>query len=122
MATPTRASDRAPHLRQGRQAEDRALAHLEAHGLRLVARNARSRLGEVDLIMDDRGVLVFVEVRYRKSAAFGSAAESVTARKQARIRATAQTYLAHHGDRACRFDVVAISGERLEWLRGAFDG
>lgn len=75
--------------------------------------------------MHDGDVLVFVEVRYRHSSAFGSAAETVDRRKQARLRAAASHYLVKHAiDRACRFDVVAISGDeaRVEWLRDAFGG
>lgn len=118
-----KAPDRAPHLRQGQQAEDRALAHLESAGLRAVARNFRTARGEIDLVMRDGATLVFVEVRYRKSATFGGAAESVTARKRARIEAAAAEYLLRHpadAARRCRFDVVAITDSRLEWLRDAF--
>ena len=64
-----------------------------AQGLSLLTRNFRSRLGEIDLIMDDGQSLVFVEVRYRRGNAFGSGAESVNRRKQARITACAQHYL-----------------------------
>lgn len=73
--------------------------------------------------MDDRDTLVFVEVRYRRSNAFGTPAETVDRRKQARLQAAAGHYLlTHSADRACRFDVVAVSGRdaRIEWLRDAF--
>jgi len=108
----------------GAQAEDLACAHLERAGLKLVSRNYRCAQGEIDLIMDDRDTLVFVEVRYRRSNAFGTPAESVDRRKQARLRAAAGHYLLEHSaDRACRFDVIAVSGHdaRIEWLRAAFD-
>ena len=75
--------------------------------------------------MHDGEVLVFVEVRYRHSSAFGSPAETVDRRKQARLRAAASHYLVKHAiDRPCRFDVVAVSGGKahIEWLRDAFDG
>lgn len=108
----------------GAQAEALAGAHLQAAGLKLVARNYRCPPGEIDLILDDRGTLVFVEVRYRRSSAFGSPAESVDARKRARILAAARHYLlAQRGDPRCRFDVVAITGgdaPRVEWLQDAF--
>jgi putative endonuclease len=107
----------------GAQAEQLACTHLERSGLRLVARNYRCPRGEIDLVMDDRGTLVFVEVRYRRSDAFGSAAESVDRRKQARLRAAAAHYLLTHNlELPCRFDVVALSGApvRVEWLRDAF--
>ena len=111
----------------GDAAEDRALAHLEAAGLRLVARNYRTPGrggGEIDLVMRDRdGTLVFVEVRRRASAAFGGAAASVAGTKQRRIVFAARHYLARLAQQpACRFDVVALEGAHIEWLRAAFDG
>ncbi len=107
----------------GAQAEDLACAHLERAGLRLLTRNYRCPQGEIDLVMDDRDTLVFVEVRYRRSNAFGTPAETVDRRKQARLQAAAGHYLLTRGaDRICRFDVVAVSGRdaRIEWLRDAF--
>ena len=111
----------------GRDAESHACDYLLNRGLSLLARNFRSRLGEIDLIMDDGESLVFVEVRYRRGDAFGSGAESVDRRKQARITACAQHYLQQHPaalQRPCRFDVVAISGSRetpdIHWIRDAF--
>jgi putative endonuclease len=115
------------HLRQGREAEHRACEHLLKHGLELLARNYRTPFGEVDLIMEQQGVLVFVEVRYRRSDAFGTPAETVGSRKQAKLRASAAYYLQQHRQAArqpCRFDVVAVSGagagDRMVWLRDAF--
>ena len=107
----------------GAQAEDLACAHLERAGLKLLARNYRCPQGEIDLVMDDRDALVFVEVRYRRTNAFGTPAETVDRRKQARLQAAAGHYLlTHSADRACRFDVVAVSGRdaRIDWLRDAF--
>ena len=108
----------------GAQAELLACAHLERAGLKLLTRNYRCPQGEIDLIMDDRGTVVFVEVRYRRSDRFGSAAETVDRRKQSRLQAAAAHYLLRHGlDRPCRFDVVAVSGAvppQIEWLRDAF--
>ena len=113
----------------GDAGEARALAHLQAQGLHLVRRNyrvaagPRSRGGEVDLILRDRdGTLVFVEVRARAAAWHGGAAASVGASKQRRLIFAAQHFLAAlPAPPPCRFDVVAIDGDRLEWLRGAFD-
>lgn len=108
----------------GPQAESLACAHLEHAGLRLVTRNYRCPRGEIDLIMDDHGTLVFVEVRYRRVTTFGQPAETVDRRKRTRLQATAEHYLlAQRTDRACRFDVVAIHGDRsprIEWVRDAF--
>ena len=110
----------------GDAAEARALAHLQAAGLKLVARNYRTPGrggGEIDLIVRDRdGTLVFVEVRRRASAAFGGAAASVGGTKQRRIVFAARHYLMRlPSPPPCRFDVVGVEGERIEWLRAAFD-
>ncbi|MEJ7932083.1 YraN family protein [Ramlibacter sp. AN1015] len=110
----------------GNAAEDRALAHLRAAGLRLVERNYRTPGrggGEVDLIVRERdGTLVFVEVRQRASRAFGGAAASVGASKRRRIVLAARHYLLRlPAPPPCRFDVVALDGDAIEWLRAAFD-
>jgi putative endonuclease len=113
----------------GLAAEDRALRLLESHGLRLVTRNYRvargpSRHGgEIDLILRDRdGTLVFVEVRARRDRRAGGAAASIGPAKRARLLYAARSYLAQL-DRVppCRFDVVAIDGEHVQWLPAAFD-
>lgn len=106
----------------GTEAESLACRHLENSGLRLMARNYRCAQGEIDLIMDHGGIRVFVEVRYRHSARFGTAAESVDARKQSRIIAAARHYLAASGtEPACRFDVVSLMpGRPVDWIRDAF--
>jgi len=107
---------------RGAQAEARALAHLQRHGLVLAERNYRCKGGEIDLVMlAEDGSLVFVEVRQRSSGAFGGAAASVTPAKQRRILLAASHYLAAlERVPGCRFDVVAIDGARMEWLQGAF--
>lgn len=108
-----------PASRQcGAQAEDRALDYLQQQGLTLVARNAHSRRGELDLVMRDGATLVFVEVRQRSHARFGGAAASIGARKQARLWRAAQAFLLHYpSPPPCRFDAVCIDGEHLQWLR-----
>jgi putative endonuclease len=108
--------------RAGRDAETRAAAFLTGQGLKLLDTNFRCRGGEIDLVLRDGEHLVFVEVRYRRSAAFGSPLESVDARKQQRIMLAARHYLARRGNRdACRFDVVGMDGSgRLEWVKDAF--
>ena len=108
----------------GAAGEDRALAYLTAQGLSLVARNVGSKLGELDLIMRDGQTVVFVEVRVRRSAAFGGAAASVTPAKQQKMQRQAQAWLKQRfGDRqwpACRFDVCAIEAGTMNWIRDAF--
>ncbi|MCG6976763.1 MAG: YraN family protein [Acidiferrobacterales bacterium] len=115
------------HLKSGQAAEDHALRYLTRHGLKLLTRNYRSPHGEIDLIMHERGTLVFVEVRYRRSTKFGLAAETVDARKQARLRATAEHYLLNikgTSDQPCRFDVVTLGGNpvkgTVDWYPDAF--
>jgi len=110
----------------GKQAEQLALMHLQQQGLSVVTRNFHSRRGEIDLIMKDKDALVFVEVRYRKSAKYGSALESVNHTKQFRIIHTAQAYLQQHPENylECRFDVVAIrpnnNTNEITWVKDAF--
>ena len=88
-----------------------------------VARGPRARGGEVDLILRDRdGTLVFVEVRSRGDARHGGAAATVDALKQRRLVFAAQHFLRRFAVLPpCRFDVVTVEGERIEWLRAAFD-
>lgn len=108
----------------GAQAEALAAEFLGARGLVIVARNYRTRRGEIDLIARDGRMLVFVEVRKRTSAAFGGAAASITAAKRMRVIAAAQSYLATlPREPACRFDAVLIDGTpppRIEWQRDVF--
>ena len=111
---------------RGAAAEDRALAHLQAAGLRLLERNYRTPGrggGEIDLVMREAGgTLVFVEVRARAGTTHGGAAASVGGVKQRRIVRAARHYLMRHrSPPPCRFDVVAIDGDHIEWLKAAFD-
>jgi len=106
----------------GEAAEDRAARHLQDHGLAILSRNYRTRLGEIDLIAKDGETLVFVEVRRRTSEHFGGAAGSVDWRKRQRIVGAARMYLARLGhEPPCRFDVVALGDTDCEWLPAAFD-
>ncbi|MCB1935667.1 MAG: YraN family protein [Nitrosomonas sp.] len=109
---------------KGSDAEQIAAAHLQKQGLVLVAQNYRCRFGEIDLILNDQNTLVFVEVRMRSSEAFGGAAASITAAKQAKLLLAARHYLAElKQEPACRFDVVLITGKdhrRIEWIKNAF--
>jgi putative endonuclease len=111
----------------GMAGEDLALLHLRRHGLRLITRNYRCRVGEIDLVMLDGSTLALVEVRYRSCDDFGGAAASVTPRKQRRLILAAQHLLAARAELrryAARFDVVALDGARehpdIEWIRNAF--
>ncbi|WP_395822600.1 YraN family protein [Collimonas sp.] len=111
--------------RRGQAAEDIALVYLQKRGLQLVERNFRCKGGEIDLILSEPGAsrqLVFVEVRQRSSKRYGGAAASVTHRKQTKLIIAAQVFLQRHAaPPACRFDVVAIDGEHIEWIRNAFE-
>lgn len=112
---------------RGDAVETAALGFLEAKGLRLLARNASTRGGELDLVMAEGNSVVFVEVRYRGSAAFGGGAASVDAGKRRKLVRAAQAWLLRHpghADAPCRFDVIAASGDpalpAIDWLRDAF--
>ncbi len=114
---------RSPTQRLGDAGEDLALAYLERAGLLLVARQVAGRFGEIDLIMRERDELVFVEVRRRSRSDYGSAADSIGVVKQGKLRRSAELWLKkQYGDRwpACRFDVCAIDGARIDWIRNAF--
>ena len=113
----------------GDDGEARAWLHLQRQGLTLVQRNyrvargPRSRGGEIDLVLRDRdGTLVFVEVRSRAGVSHGGAAASIGWTKQRSLVLAAQHYLRRFAaPPPCRFDVVAIDGERIEWIKAAFD-
>ncbi|WP_426723866.1 YraN family protein [Enterobacter cloacae complex sp. 302F9] len=104
--------------------ELKARRWLEGKGLRFVAANVRGRGGEIDLIMKDGQTIVFVEVRFRQSSRFGGAAASVTLAKQQKLLQTAHLWLARHNGSFdtvdCRFDVVAFTGNAIDWLKNAF--
>ena len=106
----------------GARAEDLCAGLLRAAGLRLVERNWRCPLGEIDFIADENGTLVFAEVRMRQSGNHDGAAESVTVAKRARLLAAARLYLAGRRDAHCRFDVFLIDGVagHVQWIRNAF--
>jgi len=111
----------------GQAWEKLAERELSRAGYDILARNYRTKAGEIDLVARDGRTLCFVEVKGRRSVAYGTAAEAVDREKQRRIWNAAQLYLQRERVRpACRFDVVTIdaSGEkpRVEILRGAFEG
>ncbi|WP_326468543.1 YraN family protein [Enterobacter wuhouensis] len=104
--------------------ELKARRWLEGKGLRFVAANVRGRGGEIDLIMKEGHTTVFVEVRFRQSSRFGGAAASVTFAKQQKLLQTAHLWLARHNGSFdtvdCRFDVIAFTGNEIDWLKNAF--
>ncbi len=115
----------------GQLAEDQALLYLQKQGLKLVVRNFSCRSGELDLIMRDKDTLVFIEVRYRKQAQYGSSAETVTCKKQRKLIKAAQYFLGTQQLTdwpACRFDVMAARPDKkqptslyFDWIKSAFD-
>lgn len=114
--------------RLGEAWEELACRHLQQAGLSLLARNFQTRFGEIDLVMRDRDVLVFVEVRYRASARFGGSAGSITPGKRQRLGTAAGQFLQGRrelADLPCRFDLVAIDGPAnapsIDWQRAAFE-
>ncbi len=116
-----------PKQQQGQLAESCALAFLQHKGLRLIERNAQYTVGELDLIMCDGDTLVFVEVRQRKSNAFGGAAQSIDRRKMKKCALAAQCWLKQHAHFAqwpCRFDAVLLTGTEnqwhVDWIQNAF--
>ena len=111
---------------KGDAAEDRALHYLQGKGLQLVQRNYRTPGrggGEIDLVMrEGDGTLVFVEVRKRGNGQHGGALGSITQAKQRRIVFAARHYLLKlRQPPPCRFDVIALEGDDLQWLKAAFD-
>lgn len=113
---------KSPQLNRGQQAEQLALDYLIKQGLQLVTRNYRCRNGELDLVMSDSNTLIIVEVRYRASAKFGGAVESITSHKQSRIINATQHYLMLNPvNKAIRFDVIAMTGNtNINWIQNAF--
>jgi putative endonuclease len=121
---PVRTDGRTPRQRDGDAAEAAACARLEAEGCRILDRNVRFREGEIDIVADERGTLVFVEVRMRRSDRFGGAGGSVDIAKQRRLLRAARLYLAKRFGTEpppCRFDVMTADGDGIrEWIRAAF--
>ncbi len=112
----------------GQSGEDIAAEFLSKNGYRVLTRNYRCRLGEIDIIAKEGGTLVFIEVKTRKGEAYGSPAAAVTSKKQRQISKTAQYYLAEHNlfDAPARFDVVSLvigpdQLTRIEIIADAFD-
>jgi putative endonuclease len=110
-------------LNTGAEAEALAAAFLEARGLKILTRNYRCRMGEIDLVARDGPTTVFVEVRRRASRSFGGAAASITAAKRLKLLKAARHYMSRLRTLPqCRFDALLIEGDppRIEWIRNAF--
>jgi putative endonuclease len=112
----------------GKIGEDLAVAELTRRGYAILERRYRTRHGEIDIVAEDGGTIVFVEVKARATREFGSAAEAITPYKQRRLASMASEYVArrHVTDRPCRFDVVAIDeaesdAASITLYAGAFD-
>lgn len=107
----------------GKEQEQCALLELKKQGYEILERNFRCRIGEIDLIAKHRGYLVFIEVKYRKTAGSGYAAEAVTRSKQRIICRVADYYLLTHCTEipACRFDVAAFEGDHFTIYENAFE-
>lgn len=107
----------------GQEKEQHACKYLIKHGLKLLVQNYCCKLGEIDLIMQDRETLVFIEVRYREQNDYGCGLESVTRAKQRKIIRTAQHYLltSRKQHLPCRFDVIACTkNQKINWIKDAF--
>ncbi len=100
-----------------------AVDYMEEQGMRILERNYRCKQGEIDIVGKEAQYLLFVEVKYRKNTSSGYPAEAVTPAKQKRIYQIARHYLYEHHlseDTPVRFDVVAILGQEIQYIRNAF--
>ncbi|QLE79108.1 YraN family protein [Francisella sp. Scap27] len=108
----------------GSKAESQACDFLKYHGIEILEQNFKALpYGEIDIIALDQNVLIFVEVKFRKSNVFGFAQEMVTLAKQSKIINTANIFLQQNDlyqDIECRFDVVAINNNDINWVKNAF--
>ncbi|MDO5540020.1 MAG: YraN family protein [Eubacteriales bacterium] len=103
--------------------EQKAAEFLEKQGMQIIARNYRIRSGEIDLIAKDGAYLVFIEVKYRASERRGTPLEAVNVSKQKVIVRTARHFMmkyGYHTDTPCRFDVIGILGDQIQYIKNAF--
>ena len=112
----------------GTQGEQAAATYLQKRGYRILHRNYRIARGEIDLVADHQGTLVFVEVKARRSTRFGSPSQAVDCRKQERLIHVATHYLHRYQceDRQCRFDVILLTQQsssetKIELIQNAFE-
>ncbi len=108
----------------GFEKEALARKYLEQNGYKMIEQNFYHRGGEIDIVAQNEGYLVFVEVKYRATAEQGMPEEAITPKKQQAMYHTAQYYMLRHGfseETPCRFDVVVILGEKIKVIKDAFD-
>ncbi len=113
--------------KRGQWAERFAEDYLLEHGLKLIHRNYSCRMGEIDLIMQEKDTIIFVEVRYRKNDQYGGGVESIDFRKQKKVKTTAMHYLQNNDryqESPCRFDAMIMTGNSstpsINWIKNAF--
>ena len=109
----------------GGEKEEIAVNYLKENGVEIILRNFSGRNGEIDIIGDDGKTLVFIEVKYRKNSSMGSAEESISKSKMKKIYLTAVEYIRKNSsiaERNMRFDVIAINGEKINWIKNSFWG
>ncbi|MCR5603305.1 MAG: YraN family protein [Lachnospiraceae bacterium] len=107
----------------GAEYEERAVRYLAKNGIRIIARNFRSRFGEIDIVGHDGQYYIFFEVKYRKNKSSGNPAEAVNEHKQYRISRVAdyfRVYCKLKDSDSVRFDVISILGEEIKWYKNAF--
>lgn len=107
---------------EGCKGELLAEQYLKKQKYKILEKNYRNKIGEIDIIAKDKDTLVFVEVKARESAIFGRPCEAVTPYKQNKIRGVASYYLMtkRQSDADCRFDVVEVMGEEVNHIKNAF--
>jgi putative endonuclease len=115
-------------IESGKSGEKLAVSYLQGEGYKIIERNYRTRLGEIDIIADCKGCTCFVEVRAKNSPAFGLPEETILKKKQLQISKAALAYIKQFKleDRSCRFDVVCIDGveslkPQVRLIKNAFD-
>ncbi len=107
---------------EGFRGEEMAIRALKGKGYKIVERNHRNRLGEIDVVAEEGGCLVFVEVKKRNTGRFGEALGAIDARKKRHLARAALLYMKMNGcfNRSVRFDVIGIDGERVKLVKNAF--
>ena len=106
----------------GKCGEDFAAHYLKLHGYKILERNYKNKIGEIDIIATKENYLIFIEVKYRSTLQFGYPREAVTLKKQQKIRNVATFYLMKNGkmDANIRFDVVEVNGDKIVHIENAF--